>query len=126
MEGKIHLKGMVFYGHHGCYAEETEKGQRFVVDLVLVLDTEKAAASDSLADTVDYARVFEACRAVVEGKPVKLLESVCERILEAVLDQFEPVLRAEVRVMKPAAPMPGVLDYVAVEASRDRLHRPGK
>ena len=29
MNGRIHMKGMVFYGHHGDIAEERTLGQRF-------------------------------------------------------------------------------------------------
>ena len=42
------------FAHHGVFDFERREGQKFVIDLVLGLDTAPAAASDDLHDTVDY------------------------------------------------------------------------
>jgi dihydroneopterin aldolase len=72
---------------------------------------------------VDYSRVYETCRAIVERQKVKLLETLCARIATAILDSFPRVTRVEVMVRKPSAPIAGVLDYVAVETTADRADR---
>jgi dihydroneopterin aldolase len=129
MQGKIHLKGMAFYGYHGHHPEETALGQRFLVDLTLASDISEAAATDSLAAAVDYVRVYSICRGVVEQERVKLLETLGLRIMDAILRECPRVQRVEIMIKKPAAPIPGTLDYVALEASRDRtdgLPQPGK
>lgn len=129
MSARITLKNMAFYGYHGCFAGEAAQGQRFFVDVVLHADIGAAAASDALHDTVDYAAVHRVCRELVEGERVKLLETLCARLVRALLEQFPAVERAEVAVRKPAAPIPGVLDYVEVQASADRAgrsHRAGQ
>ena len=65
----------------------------------------------------------------MEHGRVKLLETLCRRLIDALFDEFARVTRIEVTLKKPSAPMPGVLDYVAVTAAADRtdrVPRPGK
>jgi dihydroneopterin aldolase len=126
MTGRIHLKNMAFYGYHGHHPEETARGQRFLVDVALTLDMTAAAASDRLSDTIDYGRVYEACRKILETDRVKLLETLCDRLLTAVMRECERAIRVEITIKKPSAPIPGVLDYVAIEASRDRVPGAGQ
>jgi len=129
MSGRIHLKNMAFYGYHGHYPAESKQGQRFFVDLALTLDITEAAATDRLSATVNYAQVHAICRKIVEEERVKLLETLCQRIIDAILQECERVTKVEITIKKPAAPIPGLLDYVAVEASSeraDRLPRPGQ
>jgi dihydroneopterin aldolase len=123
MNGRIQIRNMAFHGNHGCHPSERRQGQPFLVDLVLVADISRAAASDRLADTVDYAAAYAICRGIVEGRRVRLLETLCGRIIAAILRRFPRVTRVEVTIRKPAAPIAGLLDYVAVEASRDRRVR---
>ncbi len=109
---------MVFYGYHGVNPEERVQGQRFVVDLELALDLAPAGTSDDLTTTVNYASVFKATRAIVEGEPCNLIETVAERIASNILSRF-PVEAVRVRVRKPWAPIKGSdLRYVAVEILR--------
>jgi 7,8-dihydroneopterin aldolase/epimerase/oxygenase len=123
MQGRIHLKNMAFYGYHGHHPEETALGQRFQVDLILTADVTAAAATDSLANAVDYVKVYDLCRRVVEQERVKLLETLGGRIIDAILRECPRVDRVEIMIKKPAAPIPGTLDYVAFEASSDRAGR---
>ena len=123
MQGRIQLHNMAFYGYHGHHPEENKRGQRFLVDLVLDTDIARAASSDRLADAVDYARAYAVCRKIMENERVKLLETLCQRIIAAILKEFRTVSRVEITIKKPSAPIPGVLDYVAVTAASDRPNR---
>src|SRR5207253_9456730 len=96
---RLLLEGMVFFGRHGALPAERELGARFTVDVELGLDLRAAGRSDLPADTVDYSRVYEAVRDVVEGSPQTLLESVAERIASLLLG-FDHVEQATVRVSK--------------------------
>ena len=117
----IHLSAMSFYAHHGVAAEERSLGQRFLVDVRLELDLRAAAQTDDLDATVDYALVWETVRSAVEGAPLKLIESVGERVARAVLRRFDRVDGVWVRVSKPAAPIAGATTGgVAVELTRRR------
>ena len=51
---RIAIRGLAARGRHGVFDHERRDGQEFGVDLVLWVSTRAAAASDDLADTVDY------------------------------------------------------------------------
>lgn len=114
---KIILAGMEFYGYHGVLPQEQTLGQKFTVDVELSLELGQAGNSDDPEDTVDYAGIFNIVRAIIEGRPRRLLESVAEAIADSVLNHF-PVKEVLVRVKKPHAPLPGKFDWMAVEISR--------
>ena len=120
MNGRIHIKEMVFYGYHGNFAEENKLGQRFLIDLKLTLDIREAAESDNLDATVDYGEVYKICQNIVEHDQVKLLETLSKDILDAIMNRFPRVQKAEILIKKPSVPIKAVLAYVAVEASRER------
>ncbi len=117
------LRGLRAHGRHGWFAHEREQGQPFVVDLALRLDAGPAAASDDLADTVDYGALGSAVVALVEGEPVRLIETLAVRIAEMAL-RDPRVVEATVTVHKPAAPMAVDVDDVAVTVVRAR-EQPG-
>ena len=76
-------------------------GQRFVVDVELHLSLRAAGMADDLSQTVDYSAVYRQARAIVEGEPVALTETVAERIAGAVLVEHALVQAVLVRVRKP-------------------------
>ena len=115
----ILLEQMVFFGYHGADAAERELGQRFVVDLALGVDLQPAGESDRLEDTVNYVRVHEAVRQVLEGSPCNLLEAVARRIADAVLAE-ERIRWCRVRLAKPGVAIQGALAGVAVQITCGR------
>ncbi|MDP3711650.1 MAG: dihydroneopterin aldolase [Mycobacteriales bacterium] len=117
MSDLISLTGLRVRGHHGVLASERADGQDFVVDAVLTVDTRAAAASDDLADTVDYADLAARLAAVVSGDPVDLLETLAARLAETCLADRR-VISARVTVHKPQAPIPLAFDDVAVTVVR--------
>jgi dihydroneopterin aldolase len=119
---RIELRGLTARGHHGVLDAERRDGQSFIVDVALVVDTVPAAASDDLADTVDYAALSDGIVAIVTGKPVNLLETLASRIAERCLDDPR-VVETTVTVHKPQAPIAHRFDDVAVTISRARQDR---
>ena len=118
-EDRIQLKGMVFYGHHGVTPEEQALGQRIEVDLEVEADLESAALADDPEQTIDYAELYRITREVVEGDPVRLLETIAQRVADRVQDEYD-VGAVWVKVMKPGAPIDGsVLGHAAVEILRE-------
>ena len=113
--GRLILSGLTAFGYHGNNPAERKLGQTFTADLEVVLDTQRAAASDSVDDTVSYPRLEEAARKVLEGEPANLLETVAERIASAILKQ-PAVVQVTVRVSK-RPPIPN-LDAFTVEITR--------
>jgi dihydroneopterin aldolase len=121
IEDCILLEGMIFFGRHGTLPAEQELGQQFVVDLALYCDLRPAGRSDDLDKTVDYSRVHQQVKEIVEGAPCGLIEAVAERIAEDVLDQHPMVEAVRVKVSKPQVHLEGtVLAGSAVQITRRR------
>ena len=105
-DAHIELRGLTFLAYHGVLPEERENGNTFVVDLVLDADISRAACTDELADTVNYAEVYEVVRREM-AVPSLLLEHVCGRIATALLDEFSALQRVRVGVTKKNPPIEG-------------------
>ena len=118
-EDKMILKGMRFYGRHGCLPAELELGQWFEVDLELTMDLTSAGESDRLLDTINYAEVYEQVKRLVEGPSFALIEAIADRILRICL-AYTRVDKAKVLLKKPQAPLGGPFEYAAVEMERRR------
>lgn len=120
MIDSISISGMEFYGRHGVLAEENALGQRFVVDIKLYIDLQKAGKTDDLNDTVNYAQVYDCVKRIVEGEPVKLLESLAARIIQSVLKEFAQIEGVKITLHKPGAPIQGIFKDVKVQIKRER------
>ena len=66
MTDRITLRAMQFAGIHGVGEEERSFPQVIEVDLELETELARAAASDDVADTIDYGPLVAICREVVE------------------------------------------------------------
>lgn len=120
-EDHIQLNGMVFFGHHGTLAPERELGQRFIVDIDLQCDLRPAARADDLAQALDYSAVYRSARAILTGPPVRLTETLAERIADAVLAEHGQVEVVRVRVTKPNVRLDDtVLSGSTIEIARSR------
>ncbi|MFB4165026.1 dihydroneopterin aldolase [Alteribacillus sp. JSM 102045] len=115
---KIYLKGMEFYAYHGVFPEENKLGQRFQVDLVMKADLSEAAAEDNLEKSVNYAEAHQAVKEIMEGQTFDLVESIAESIASNILQKFNIVEQATVKVIKPDPPIPGHYEHVAIEITR--------
>ncbi len=116
---RITIRGLRAHAHHGVYDWEREKGQTFVVDAVLEVDTAPAAATDDLARTVNYAELAQALHAVLTGEPVDLLETLCRRLADVCLADAL-VGAVEITVHKPDADLGVPFDDVTVSIRRER------
>ncbi len=86
----------------GVYEWEKTIRQRLYFDLELVTDIRAAAAGDDLSRTIDYAVVCEKVTALVQQKPVELIETLAEQIAEMLLREF-PTQAVRVQADKPGA-----------------------
>ena len=116
---RIVLHAMRFAGRHGVRDEERALPQPIEVDVELRYDLRPAGASDALAETVDYGRVFELCREIVEERSFRLLEAIAQHVADAILAQTA-VEAVTVRVRKLRVPVRGHVDHAEVEIDRTR------
>ena len=77
--------------------------QRVVVDIELKGDFSAAAASDDLADAVDYRSVCARAVDMAAASEYRLVETLADRIGRAVLRVNESITEVKVGVFKPLA-----------------------
>lgn len=117
--GKIIINGMSFFGYHGVFRPEKELGQKFIVDLEMILPYKKTL-NDDISNTVDYYAVYKYVQSIVCGKETyKLIETLADKIATGILGKFD-VEEIMVRIKKPHACLPGIFDFVAYELIKNK------
>ena len=86
----------------GVWDWERKVRQTVSIDLEMAADIRRAAASDSLDDTLNYKLVAKRVQQFVGESNFQLVETLAEKIAEVVLDDFD-VPWVEVCVNKPGA-----------------------
>jgi dihydroneopterin aldolase len=86
----------------GIWEWERKIRQTVVIDLDMSADIRKAAASDSVDDTLNYKLVAKRVQQFVSDSSFQLVETLAEKIAAIVLDEFD-VTWVRVRVNKPGA-----------------------
>ncbi len=112
--GLIAMEGLQFYAHHGYYKEEQVLGGKYTVDIYITVDTTEAAATDDLKKTINYEAVYRIAKTEMEVHS-KLIEHVCQRILQHLQQDFKQVKHLKVRVSKHNPPLKGSVERVSVE-----------
>lgn len=107
MTDSVFVRGLEFEGNHGYSAAERRGTRRFRVNLTLELPLAAAAASDRIADTVDYFRVSEIVIALGTKSTFKLLEALAGAI-GAKIQELYPRATVAIELEKLAPPCPGV------------------
>ena len=99
------------------WEREIEQTLVFSVDMVpATADVRQAAASDDLADALDYSAVASAIAAVVRDGKFHLIETAAERVAERLLTDF-PVASLRLHVRKPIT-ADGYTAAVTIERTR--------
>ena len=110
----IRMMNCAFFARHGVHEEEERLGQRFYVDAVLTVDPGDALEADSIDGTVNYGVAFTEIERIVTGKRRYLIEALALDVTKTLAARFPQIVKSEITVRKPNAPVPGVLDHVEV------------
>ncbi|HEY6160421.1 MAG TPA: dihydroneopterin aldolase [Bacteroidia bacterium] len=111
--GKILVEGIKLYAYHGCMEEEGRIGRSFVVDVTIETDLGPSTLNDSLADTIDYVKVYDVVKEEMAVRS-KLIEHVGGRIIDHLKRRFPKIIHVEVKVTKLNPPIDGNVDSVSV------------
>ena len=122
MSDHIRVHRLAVFARHGALTEEAAIGQRFFISLDAAVDTRAAGESDDLTKSVSYADMAEVAVGIATMRRFNLLEALAEAIATNILASFPLVEAITVRVDKPSAPVPHVLDNVSVEITRSRAN----
>jgi dihydroneopterin aldolase len=117
--GIIHLEGMEFYAYHGHFKEEQQVGNKFMVDVKLTTDIEKAAKTDDLSDALDYLKVYETIAVEMKIKS-QLLENLTFRMAKRLFLTFPSLEYLELKVSKMNPPLGGRVEKVTMEWNGNR------
>ena len=120
MSDRILVERIAVFAHHGLLPEETRLGQRFYLSLDVGLDLSDAGRSDDVTRTVSYADLTSVAITIATKRRFDLIEALAETIAAEILAGFPAIDAITVRVDKPSAPVPAVLDGVAVVITRRR------
>ncbi len=110
----IRMKNCAFFARHGVHEEEERLGQRFYVDAALTVEPGRSLSDDALDGTVDYGVAFRVIEEIITGQRRFLIEALALEVAQALTERFAEIVKAEITVRKPNAPVPGVLDHVEV------------
>lgn len=117
MRATIQLEKMEFRAPHGCYDLEKLVGNRYNVDLTMVVEIGDAPESDELLKSVNYLSVYEQVSEEIQ-KPSNILENVAWRILERIHSAFPQIITSTIKISKLAPPLGGKVDRVSVILSK--------
>jgi dihydroneopterin aldolase len=113
MKHLIEVSGIEVFAYHGCMEEESRLGGKYIVDIQLETNFQKAAETDELIDTIDYVEIRQI---VVEEMAIrsKLIEHVGHRILQRFQKAFPVLHHSRIKVRKLNPPIEGVVKEVAI------------
>ena len=100
----IILREVRFHAFHGVMPQERKVGADFTVSLRVGVDLSLPAESDDVADTLNYATLYEVVKQQMEI-PSQLLEHVAGRVGKVVMDTFPQVTCVDVTLTKLNPPM---------------------
>ena len=101
---KIYLAEMHFYAYHGVMEQERLVGGEYRVSLIVDADLTEAVRTDNVADTINYATLYELVKSEM-AIPSKLLEHVAGRIGQRAMETFGKITTLTIRVTKVNPPM---------------------
>lgn len=101
----------------GWHPWEREIEQTLVFDVDMDADVRRAAATDDLADALDYSAVATAIATVVREGKFRLIETAAERVAGHLLAAF-PVASLRLELRKPIADG-GYTAVITIERSRE-------
>jgi len=113
----ISVEGIQLRGRCGISSEERAVGQVLVVDVRLEPVACPATETDEIGGTVDYGRMVDVVRSIVEESEFHLLERLASVIADALWDECG-LSFLEVAVTKPAPPVAIPVQAARVEVVR--------
>jgi dihydroneopterin aldolase len=118
MIGTTGLQGLRVDCVVGIYESERRMPQTVIVDIELDYDFEAAAASDAIADTIDYDDVARAVTELAQRRAFHLIETMAEEAAVMLMARLPLLQRVRLDIRKPAAVPAADCARVRVERAR--------
>lgn len=118
---RLSIVNAEYYAYHGVKPEEKKLGGKYEVDLDLYYDATTAIIKDDVKDALNYEEAMYCISEVINGtENYDLVETICNEILNMLMDKFANLISATVRVRKLNAPMRRVIGYIEAEQTIER------
>jgi 2-amino-4-hydroxy-6-hydroxymethyldihydropteridine diphosphokinase len=117
---RVFIEGLEIEALIGIYDWERRIRQPLLFDLEMAFDNRKPAASDAIADTLDYKAVSKRLVTFVSASSFGLVETLAERCAEIVLREFG-VESLKLKLSKPGAVRGARAVGVTIERDRASL-----
>ncbi len=111
---------MQFRGLHGVHDHEKVEGNSFEVDVIFKADLSAPGYSDKLKYAIDYTKVHDICREVMEGESKDLIEHLCFQIGQKIISSISNQISFEVAVRKLNPPLDLPVEYTEARLSWPR------
>ncbi len=99
---KVFIEGLEVEALIGIYDWERRIRQPLQFDIEMAFDNRKPAATDAIADTLDYKAVSKRVIAFVSQSDFGLVETLAERCAQLILEEF-PARHVRLKLSKPGA-----------------------
>jgi len=116
---QIKLENIKFFSFHGLFPQERLLGNEFTLH-VTVERISKERFSENLEQSIDYGVLYAICSEIMK-KPVDLLETICEQIVEKIQLICPDYHKIEISVTKDHPPLGQIegCSTVKLTVSRD-------
>ena len=111
---KIIIADLEVFYQVGVTEEERAKPQRLLVSVEMLHNFKAVAATDNLAETIDYDVVCQTLLRFGDGRHWQLIETLAVDIADMLLEEFRPI-SITIEIRKFAIPQ---TRYVAVRVTR--------
>lgn len=118
---KLSIVNAEYYAYHGVKPEERKLGGKYEVDLDIYYDATSAIIKDDVKFALNYEEALFCVSEVINGEfAYNLIETICNEVLNQVMEKFPIVQKATVRVRKLAVPVRRVIGYIEAEQTIER------
>lgn len=102
----------------GIYPHERAATQTVLLDIELDYDFAAPAASDAIADAVDYDGIAASVTRLLQTSRFQLIETMAEKTAALLIDEVPAATVVRIEVRKPAAVPAAACSFVRVERRR--------
>lgn len=114
---KIVIRDLTLMVNVGCTAEERAYPQRLVLDIAIELNTEVAAKTGRLSETVCYMELSNSLKDLVKAQNWVLIEQLAHDVCHLLFEKFSPIQQVNLIVRKFVLPE---ASWVGLELARKR------
>ena len=100
----IHIDGIRLHALHGVLPQERTTGNDYSIDTRIGYDISRAMQSDDVADTLNYAEVYNTIKEEMLT-PSRLIEHVAGRIANRLMAEHSQITTIMLRITKLNPPM---------------------